>query len=47
MHQAQGLSLDEALELEGSVQDVVGGTADNREGVAAFFDKRRPEFQGR
>jgi len=46
MHAGLTLNLDEAMALEGSVQDLVGATADNREGLTAFFEKRTPYFQG-
>jgi 2-(1,2-epoxy-1,2-dihydrophenyl)acetyl-CoA isomerase len=46
MHDALELSLDDAMDREGSLQDLVGETADNREGVAAFFEKRIPLFRG-
>lgn len=41
------LSLAEALEYEAQVQDIAIATADHREGVAAFLQKRPPHFQGR
>lgn len=47
MHRALEISFHETLELEGAVQDLVGATEDNREGVAAFLDKRNPKFKGR
>jgi 2-(1,2-epoxy-1,2-dihydrophenyl)acetyl-CoA isomerase len=40
-------SLDEALEYEAHLQEIAGRTADHREGVAAFLDKRAPRFAGR
>jgi 2-(1,2-epoxy-1,2-dihydrophenyl)acetyl-CoA isomerase len=38
--------LDLALEEEAAFQDVAGRTADHREGMAAFLEKRPPVFRG-
>jgi 2-(1,2-epoxy-1,2-dihydrophenyl)acetyl-CoA isomerase len=40
-------SLDEQLELERDLQRLAGRSADYREGVAAFMEKRSPVFEGR
>ncbi|MGQ0664767.1 MAG: 2-(1,2-epoxy-1,2-dihydrophenyl)acetyl-CoA isomerase PaaG [Pseudomonadota bacterium] len=39
--------LDRQLDLERDLQRIAGLTEDYREGVAAFFDKRPPQFKGR
>jgi len=41
------LGLEETLELEAQLQKVAGATADHREGVAAFLEKRAARFEGR
>lgn len=39
--------LETALETEARGQTLCGHTRDHEEGVAAFFERRRPEFTGR
>lgn len=42
-----GNTLDQQLDLERDLQRAAGRTADYREGVAAFMEKRTPKFTGR
>lgn len=39
-------SLEQQLDYEAIVQGLAGATRDYREGVAAFIEKRKPEFSG-
>ena len=39
-------SLDEMLEYEAFCQEIAGRSADYKEGVKAFNEKRKPEFRG-
>jgi 2-(1,2-epoxy-1,2-dihydrophenyl)acetyl-CoA isomerase len=46
MNRAWGMSLEEALAYEAYIQEVAGRSHDNREGIAAFMEKREPLFTG-
>jgi 2-(1,2-epoxy-1,2-dihydrophenyl)acetyl-CoA isomerase len=39
-------TLDEMLEYEAYCQEIAGTSHDYKEGVAAFLEKRKPQFQG-
>jgi 2-(1,2-epoxy-1,2-dihydrophenyl)acetyl-CoA isomerase len=47
MNRAASMTLNEALEYEGMLQDVAGGTADSAEAIRAFVEKRPARFEGR
>ena len=47
LHASFESNLETALEREAEGQEICGYTQDHREGVAAFFEKREPNFIGR
>jgi len=47
VHEGQDLDLKRAMDLELSVYNQLFTTADRREGVGSFNDKRTPVFEGR
>ncbi|MFV0644536.1 MAG: enoyl-CoA hydratase-related protein [Sphingomonadaceae bacterium] len=47
MRYAQGSTYDEALTEEEGAQYIAGNTADCKEAVQAFLEKRKPVFQGK
>jgi 2-(1,2-epoxy-1,2-dihydrophenyl)acetyl-CoA isomerase len=47
LNQSMQNDLDAQLEAEAYDQETAGKTADHREGVMAFLEKRKPDFQGR
>jgi 2-(1,2-epoxy-1,2-dihydrophenyl)acetyl-CoA isomerase len=46
MNQSFGNDLDRQLEVEADAMQEAGRTADYREGVAAFLEKRKPVYRG-
>lgn len=47
LNASEDASLEEALAAEAALQELAGRTEDHAEGVAAFAEKRTPEFRGR
>lgn len=46
MNRSWLLNLDDALQYEGELQNIAGNAEEYREGIAAFMEKRRPNFTG-
>lgn len=46
LHSACAADLDRQLDAERDLQRIAGRSRDYREGVAAFIEKRKPEFSG-
>lgn len=47
INRSEDATLAEAIAAEAALQDIAGRTDDHAEGVAAFGEKRDPEFRGR
>ena len=47
LNAAEDATLTESLEAEAALQDLAGRSEDHAEGLAAFAEKRDPEFRGR
>lgn len=47
LNKAMTVSLEEALEYEGQLQEIAGATSDFKEGIAAFAEKRAAKFTGK
>jgi enoyl-CoA hydratase len=47
LQQAFEASLSSGLEFERKAFVMLAGSEDRREGIAAFLEKRKPEFKGR
>jgi 2-(1,2-epoxy-1,2-dihydrophenyl)acetyl-CoA isomerase len=47
LNRAQSNSLEEQLLMEGELQAIAGVSADCKEGIAAFLEKRKPVFTGK
>ena len=46
LNRAFDTTLDEALDYEAQLQSIAGRSSDHKEGVAAFVEKRAPDFRG-
>jgi len=47
VHAGLNMSLKDGIEYENKLFAILCGSKDKQEGVAAFLEKRRPDFQGR
>jgi len=47
MRYAMDNDWDSSYDLEAQLQDELLGSADNKEGISAFLQKRKPEFKGK